>query len=390
MVPRYVSICRNVPMVHRTSRVCCGYAHHAAPNLTPRRRKARDLWLNVLALPGRGAAKTEKKKAVVLGFVLDPTLRDAFFEACSSVVCTDRVKSQTKWCTRKQFVDVYGDSEAEEMEAQGLVEVRQSEVNPQRLEYRVVQKSESQITDRANKVEVRAVQECNEHYDNIHARMKAVHLNPAGAPLQALSMRHRAQGLQTNDRQTVRRHEQSVHSDSRSASRGVHRRRSRSRGTARGSARVSVRDDRRYTDPGSARGGVDNRAHISGMPPPPSEAAASHCTHISEITKEDLPDVAEAKSKCTQMLQHMGVVELALMEKVRAAKADKNIAPRVHQKGGACLDQLVHARQLILAKMGDPRAKLVHLQTAVLGAAKAVRKAETAVAETKATLETTF
>ncbi|CAK0823399.1 unnamed protein product, partial [Prorocentrum cordatum] len=66
--------------------------------------------------------KQLSKQKLLMGFLVDPQLGDAFMEITQRLSFSETITRTAKWCTRKQALEVYSDSELDEMVANDKIE----------------------------------------------------------------------------------------------------------------------------------------------------------------------------------------------------------------------------------------------------------------------------
>ena len=84
-------------------------------------------------------SKQKNQRQVLEAFLLDPTCGKFFVEQTQNLAFGKNYSKEATWMSRKQLLDVYDESEAEEMLENGSLTYRTHPNNPKRIQFRVEQ-----------------------------------------------------------------------------------------------------------------------------------------------------------------------------------------------------------------------------------------------------------
>ena len=99
--------------------------------------------------------KRANQRRVLEAFLLDPSCGDFFLEQAQTLSFGGSCSKESTWLSRKQLLDVYDESEAEEMLENGSLQYRANPKNDKRIQFRVEQEKASEFFKYDEKVNLR-------------------------------------------------------------------------------------------------------------------------------------------------------------------------------------------------------------------------------------------
>ena len=103
----------------------------------------------------RAGTKQANQRRVLEAFLLDPSCGDFFLEQAQTLSFGGSCSKESTWLSRKQLLDVYDESEAEEMLENGSLQYRANPKNDKRIQFRVEQEKASEFFKYDEKVNLR-------------------------------------------------------------------------------------------------------------------------------------------------------------------------------------------------------------------------------------------
>ena len=96
--------------------------------------------INSQAKPG---TKVDLQHKVLTAWVLDPKLGQFFHSQVTDIITNHCFEQKVSWISKKQLLEVYDESEAEELIEAGHLQWRKHPANPKRLQFRKVKETET-------------------------------------------------------------------------------------------------------------------------------------------------------------------------------------------------------------------------------------------------------
>ena len=131
---------------------------------------------------GSRSGKVDLQHSVLKAWVLDPSLGTFFKSQVSEITSKQGIHKEKEWISRKQLLDMFDESEAEEQIELGILQWRDHPQNPDRMQFRKVRTVETEALEAAKKVGVTGseqiegqnFQALNRQLDNMKVDHKAL------------------------------------------------------------------------------------------------------------------------------------------------------------------------------------------------------------------------
>lgn len=115
---------------------------------------AKKVWDRIKEESVAGTKHTNQRR-VLEAFLLDPSCGDFFLEQTQKLSFGRTVAKEATWMSRKQLLDIYDESEAEEMLENGSLQYRSNPKNDKRIQFRVEQDKDTQYFNSSESVDLR-------------------------------------------------------------------------------------------------------------------------------------------------------------------------------------------------------------------------------------------
>jgi hypothetical protein len=119
---------------------------------------AKKVWERIKAESLAGS-KQKNQRQVLEAFLLDPACGKFFVEQTQKLTFGKNYSKEATWMSRKQLLDVYDESEAEEMLENGSLTYRTHPKNPKRIQFRVEQEKTSDYWEFNEKIDLQGSNE---------------------------------------------------------------------------------------------------------------------------------------------------------------------------------------------------------------------------------------
>eukprot|EP00969_Alexandrium_andersonii_P033782 1476722-Alexandrium_andersonii.AAC.1 len=85
-------------------------------------------------LNNKPKGKEHEKRECLVAWLKDPNMGEAFWKMTKTISASKTMKRKEKWLSKAKLIQEVGESEAEELIAEGLVLTRPSPMNPKRTQ----------------------------------------------------------------------------------------------------------------------------------------------------------------------------------------------------------------------------------------------------------------